>query len=160
MKKIPLTQGKEALVDDCDYEFLIKFNWCAVLYSNSYYARAWVNEKVIFMHRAIMERIKPGFQGNIDHKNINGLNNQRQNLRIATKSQNGANRGPTKNNTSGFKGVCWDESRQKWCAQIRYQGTTSNLGRFNCKIKAAKAYDCAAWSLWKDYVKLNFPEEL
>lgn len=160
MKMIPLTQGKVAFVDDEDYEFLIAMgSWYAHCNRQNWYVRGQINGKIILMHRIIMERIKPGFQGQIDHKDMNGFNNQHYNLRIATKSQNAANVGLRQDNITGYKGVSWNSYHQKWKAQIQFQGTRSHLGYFDCKIKAAKAYDCAAWCLWKDYARLNFPED-
>jgi len=159
-KIIPLTQGYEALVDDCDYEFLIKMGlWFAAWNGRNWYAARKENEKTILMHRVIMEKHDPGFKGNIDHIDTNELNNQYSNLRIATKSQNGANRGPQKNNTSGYKGVYWCKKRQKWETYVTYQNVRSHLGYFNTPEEAARVYDCAAWSLWEDYAKLNFPED-
>lgn len=156
MKTIPLTQGQVALVDDEDYEFLIGFRWFAYFNSYNWYA---VKKNSKRMHRLIMERIKPGFKGEIDHIDGNGLNNQRSNLRIATHSQNLANKGPQENNTSGYKGVSWDKEKQKWRAQIQYRGVISFLGYFDSEIKAAITYDYAALRLFGEFARTNFPRE-
>lgn len=160
MKTIPLTQGKVALVDNEDYEFLLNLgSWYAKrVYGNFYAQRRGKNNKRIWMHRVIVERMYPDFKGEIDHRDCNGLNDQRYNLRIATHSQNMANQRPQKNCTSKYKGVSWHQVTQKWMAYIKYKGTVSYLGLFNDEIKAAKAYDAAAWWLWKDYARLNFLE--
>jgi len=161
MKIIPLTQGYEALVDDEDFEFLLNLcSWQAHPKGNTVYAQSKINGKHIKMHRVIMEKYNPGFKGQIDHIDGNGHNNQHSNIRIATNSQNQANRGPNSNNISGYKGVSWEQKNQKWRAQICYQGTKSHLGLYNTAKEAALVYDAAAWSLWKDYSRLNFPEEL
>lgn len=159
MKIIPLTQGKVTFVDDEDYEFLLNFgSWFTLFDGRRHYAMR--DNPHMLMHRVIMERIKPGFKNQVDHIDGNGHNNWRLNLRTATNSQNQANRGPNNNNISGYKGVSREQRNQKWKTQIMYQGIKSHLGYFNTPEKAARAYDFAAWSLWKDYSRLNFPEEL
>ena len=102
-----------------------------------------------------MERIKPGFKGDVDHIDGNGLNNQHSNLRIATRSQNLANRGSQENNTSGYKGVCWNKKLQKWIAKICIKGETIHIGCFIDKFEAARAYNIAAGRLFGEYAKLN-----
>lgn len=115
MKRIPLTQGKVALVSDEDYEYLMQWKWYARRAGKTFYAgrhvRLKLKQKVFHMHRVIAERL--GILEAPDHKDRNGLNNQRSNLRAATISQNKANRGRNKNNTSGYKGVYWDKERKK-----------------------------------------------
>ncbi len=106
MKKIKLTQGQSTLVDDCDYEYLMQWKWCAVWYRNGF--RATRNSrggkrKNILMYTVVAERM--GIDTTqIDHIDHNLLDNQRSNLRAATRSQNGHNRGTNKNNTTGVKG--------------------------------------------------------
>src|SRR6266487_5108548 len=90
----PLTQGKVALVDGADFEWLNKFKWYAMCGAGDhYYAARWGREsgkpRLVLMHREIIE-VKPGEQ--VDHRNGNGCDNQRVNIRIATQSQNIANK--------------------------------------------------------------------
>ena len=152
MKTISLTQGQVALVDDDDFEFLINYgSWHAHRTLNKFYV-ACQKTNLIYMHRLLL----PVKQ--VDHKDGNSLNNQRNNLRVATGTQNQANRGPQVNNTSRFKGVYWNVRDQKWMASIRYKGYLSHLGCFDCKIKAAKAYDNAAICLFGEFARLNFPK--
>jgi hypothetical protein len=89
----------------------------------------------------------------IDH--VNGLrdDNRIDNLRPATNSQNQANRGAPKNNTSGIKGVCFDGARNKWRASITVNGKAKNLGRFNSAQDAQAAYEKAALEAWGDFAK-------
>ena len=94
--------------------------------------------------------------GDLDHKDLNRLNNAIANLRITNKSNNGANRGPQKNNTSGYKGVFWHERLGKWFSQIRVRGELKYLGNFSIKEDAAKAYDTAAASAFGEHAWLNF----
>src|SRR4030095_8449683 len=120
MKKIPLTQGKVAIVDERDNEWLSRFNWHALRSRNHYYAVRSVrrdNGKIhnILMHREILN---PPSGYETDHVNGDGLDNRRANLRIATHRQNQANSGMSANNTSGVKGCYWDKPTKKWRAQI------------------------------------------
>ena len=113
MKEILLTQGKIAFVDDRDFEYLSQFSWYANFNGYNWYATRKENRKTIYMHRVIMKLHNPGFKGHIDHVDMNGFNNQYSNIRIATRSQNGANRRLQINNTSGYMGVSWNKQRQK-----------------------------------------------
>lgn len=154
MKQIQLTNDKIALVDDEDFEFVLNFgSWCADEGRKTYYART---NRSTAMHRIIVTRVIGNFIGLVDHVDRNGLNNQRLNLRIATKSQNGANRGPQNNNTSGYKGVTWCGNRGKWQAQIVINGCRFGLGYFKNPIEAAKMYDNAARITWKQFAWTNF----
>lgn len=138
MKQIELTQGKVTLVDDALYEYLTRWKWRAQKSLNTFYA---VRRPNIQMHRVIAERVGISIEGQIDHEDGDGLNNQSYNLRAATYQQNGANRGPQANNTSGFKGVFWDN---RWRARIQVNGKDKHLGSFDTAFEAAIAYDAAA----------------
>lgn len=78
--------------------------------------------------------------GDVDHINGDRSDNRRNNLRVASRSQNMQNRGATKSNSTGLKGVCWDAERQKWLAQIKVNGRNKYLGRFDASEKAHAAY--------------------
>lgn len=142
MKKIELTQGKYALVDDHDYKFLMQWKWCAAKSGNTYYAiRACrINGKrtTIRMHRVIAERMCLDLSHEIDHKGRNGLNNQRYNIRDSTGKQNQENRGLNKNNKSGVKGVDFHKASDMWRATIRHNGKLIHLGLFD-RLKDAVA---------------------
>jgi hypothetical protein len=88
-------------------------------------------------------RLPPSF---IDHIDGNKTNNRWRNLRLASRSENSRNRGAQKNNKSGFKGVSWDSSNQKWRAIIYVDGKKIALGRFSCPVAAHQAYSEAAES--------------
>ena len=96
---------------------------------------------------------KPGLLP--DHKDRNGLNNTRENLRYATEAQNLQNRGMPKNNTSGYKGVMWCENKNKWRVQIKANNKRISLGYYSCIIKAAKAYNKAAIKYHGEFAVLN-----
>ncbi len=162
MKEISLTQGKVALVDDGDYEYLNQWKWFAHKYKNNkWYAErseGWgVFEKKIRMHR-IITNAPTGME--VDHKDNNGLNNQRQNLRVCTKSQNIANTNKIANTTSKFKGVSWRSDSKKWKAQIEVNKKAINLGSYSDPEEAARVYDDAATKYYGEFAKLNFPRRM
>lgn len=137
---IPLTRGLFALVDSDDYELVSQFSWSSTPGRKTSYAVGWVNGRVVKMHRLIL-----GFPDeHVDHRDGNGLNNTRHNLRKATVSQNHANTPPPKTNTTGLKGVGYDKSRDCWYAQITVRNRHIHLGRFDTSQDAARAYREAA----------------
>jgi hypothetical protein len=142
---IPLTQGKSAIVDAADYDRLAPLKWHAHLKRNRWYVvhSEYQNGKIIKipMHRLVMDAPK-GLQ--VDHKDGDGLNNSRSNLRLATHQQNQWNRGKYKVSTSGIKGVYWYAKTSKWTAKIRVNGKLINLGYFAQKDVAAQVYAEAA----------------
>jgi hypothetical protein len=158
MKKIPLTQGKFALVDDEDYEDLIQFKWYAHRCGNIFYAartiRIGKRQTVERMHRRIL-KLKTGDSKHTDHANRNGFDNQKKNIRICTKKENCRNRLKSRNNTSGFKGVFWYKPTKKWRAQIQINYKHKHLGYFGSKIEAAKAYNNAAIKYFGKFANLN-----
>ena len=161
MKKIPLTQGKFAIVDDWNYEWLNQWKWCANKYHNTYYAiRAQHNPEtnrptIIYMHREILGLTK-GDGIVTDHGNHNGLDNQETNIRRCSNKQNIQNSLLRKDNTSGYKGVSWNRPVKKWGASIRDNGKKINLGYFTRSIDAAKVYDKKAKELFGKYAYTNF----
>lgn len=149
MKKIELTQGKFALVDDSDFEWLNQWKWHALKYANSrtFYAARTVylgggqkhfKTTSIQMHRLINNTPSGKFT---DHANGNGLDNQRHNIRTATRSQNKMNSVIHKNNTSGYRGVSWNKTAKKWVAQIMVRGKVNMLGYFTIREEAGDAYN-------------------
>lgn len=155
MKTISLTKGQVALVDDEDFEYLNQWKWYAHrAWGNSFYAARMnprPNKKVILMHREVFKDSR-----RCDHRDGNGLNNQKENLRPATKRQNGRNRGPQINNTSGFKGVSWCRKVKKWTVRIMYRKCYRFLGYFLNKHDAARAYDTAAKKYFGKFACPNF----
>lgn len=90
-------------------------------------------------------------RGEVDHKNGNGLDNRKCNLRIATSSQNKANTKIRRDNTSGFKGVIWHKASNKWMARV----ADKYLGLFRSKYEAAKAYNQKAKEMFGEFARLN-----
>ena len=101
--------------------------------------------------------VAPGTQ--VDHKNANGLDNRRANLRAATCGENNWNTRLRKDNKSGYKGVYWLKSHGKWRAQITFNGKQKYLGDFTVASEGAAAYDTAAREYFGEFARLNFPQE-
>lgn len=154
MKQIGLTQGQTALVDSEDFPTLYHFKWYAVRSRNGvWYAQRKDRGRIVKMHRAILGAPK-GIK--VDHRDTNGLNNRKENLRLAPGNSNNANSRKQKNNTSGYKGVSWQAGYDRWKAYIRVRGTYIHLGVFTNLIKAAKAYDTAAREHFGEFARCNF----
>lgn len=157
MKTIELTQGYAAQVDDEDYERVNAFKWYAnvqrrkdgsiwnVRAARSIWTVGIGNTGNILMHRFILGVIDPTVE--VDHApDHSQLNNQRCNIRLATKAENCHNQQLLRENKSGFKGVHWDEVNQRWLVGIIVNNVRTFLGRFpeDQLIEAARAYDAAA----------------
>src|SRR5579863_1550584 len=106
------------------------------------------------MHREIM---KPSKDEEVDHINHDKLDNRRENLRVCTGSQNQCNRRRKLKNTSGYKGVCWYRSKNRWKAALNIKGKCVWTGLFKNKEEAAHAYDEAAKLHHGEFAYLNFP---
>ena len=155
MKTITLTQGQTVLVDDEDYESLSQYKWGQLKSYGVTYARrgARINGKraTILMHRVIMNASEGQ---EVDHKDGNGLNNQKSNLRLATVGENRNNRGIKSNNTTGYKGVR-PSSNGGWKAKITCEGKTYHLGTHDTPEDAARAYNEAAIEHHGEFANLN-----
>jgi hypothetical protein len=167
MKKIELTRGQFAFVDDEDFEELRKYKWQAHFSKTkkeSYPSRTDYSngKKYMAMHRQILGLIDSRIQ--VDHIDGNPLNNQRSNLRIATNGQNAQNKKKHSDCSSKYKGVGWKKESNKWRARItrpaifNIPAETIDFGYFTNEIEAAKAYDMAAKVFFGRFARLNFPE--
>lgn len=162
MKEIKLTQGKVVLVDDSDYEWLSQKNWHAVKKDHSFYARTHGRDEAgrkikIYMHRLIMDAPK---DMQVDHADADGLNNQRSNLRVCTKTQNSQNqRKQFRPTSSKYKGVIWFKRTGQWRAEICLNKKRSSLGYFSNEEDAAIAYDRAAMKLFGEFARTNLQKE-
>ncbi len=156
-KEIPLTQGKVAIVDAADFERLSQWKWSAHKMKNTWYAvRGYRLNGKSFLVRMHREITNAEAKESVDHIDGDGLNNRRENLRRCSQQQNCANRGPSRNNTSGFKGVSWQKG--KWRVGIKIAYRRIYLGSFDDIGEAARAYDDAARRLYGEFARLNFPE--
>ncbi len=167
MKKIELSQGKFTTVDDGDYEWLNQWKWhyqsnrrkyCKEEDSEIETGYAVRNQRIkggrqitIFMHKLILDTPK-GMDS--DHKNGDGLDNRRSNLRICTRSQNNMNQIKTKG-SSRFKGVSWNKQKERWSSQIQKNGKSSYLGIFDDEEEAALTYNNAAQEMFGEFARLN-----
>jgi len=157
MKEIPLTQGQVALVDDSDFDWLSQWKWLATKHRDSFYAARQPHgphkgRKLVLMHRQIMDC---PVDLEVDHKDLNKLNNQRSNLRICNRRENAVN----------IKG--WGRSKYlgvevrkcgSFHAKIRVFGERIYLGAFKIEEEAARAYDDAARIFHGEFANLNFKD--
>ena len=163
MKEIQLTQGYVALVDDEDFERCMEGpKWYSQVHRRkngsvrTVYAQRRVRREdgtrtSQYMHRFILGVTDPKVQ--VDHKDHNGLNNQKYNLRPATSAENAHNQCISTDSSSGCKGVHWSD--QKWVARIMIDGKRRQLGRFVSIANAKKAYDSAALKYFGEFALTN-----
>lgn len=154
-KKIELSRGMYALVDDADFEELDKLNWYASEKCRNIYAARREKEgarKTIYMHRQILNAKNGWF---VDHINGNALDNRRENLRICTHAQNLMNQKPQTGKSSRYKGVSWNKKRNKWEAYLMSNDKKINLGRFDIESDAARAYDKEASVVFGEFANTN-----
>ena len=160
MKKIKLSQGQYALIDNEDFERVNQFKWYAIWQEglNGFYAvrtdYTFGKHQTIYMHREIMNT-PDGLQ--CDHINRETLDNRRVNLRNCTVAQNTMNRSLNSNNTSGYMGVT--KFRRKWQARIRKGGKAVYARYFDTALEAAIARDQAAIQHYGEFANLNFQVE-
>lgn len=156
MKRIPLSRGKFALVDDCDFDELSKHRW---FFATAGYA--WrtlkISEcphsygKLLYMHRSILNAQKGQ---EVDHINGDKLDNRRDNIRIASSRQNKLNKPKPRHNTSGVRGVNWNKGRRRWVARISVAvGQSKTIGYFRDKAAACAARSAAET---KHYGEFNY----
>ena len=161
MREIVLTRGYAAIVDDADFESASQFKWTAQPVKrkdgtiSNVYAYRTVREgskkHVIKLHRFLLAVSDPALE--VDHKDGNGLNCQRHNLRTATHTQNMHNRNKQSNNTSGCNGVCLDKKTGRWRAYIKVNKKQITLGRFVNVLDAANAVALARIEHHPEYLR-------
>lgn len=159
---ISLTNSHIALIDDVDGD-LRSFFWQAakrkdgrIIAQRAVQRDGYRGTEI--MHRVILSRMmgRPLLpKEQVDHINLNPLDNRRANLRLATNSQNQHNRRKYKNNTSGYKGVFWHKKNKRWTAGIRLSGKRIYLGSFSTAELAYKAYCDAAKELHGEFARFE-----
>jgi hypothetical protein len=143
---------------------LLQYDWKIQISRSRYgigkpYVYGRIGNKSQALHRFILER-KLGMKfekGSLqwsDHKDMNPLNNTRDNLRLATPSQNAMNTRLHPNNTSGFRGVSWNKQVQAWVATIYHEGLQMQLGKFDTPEAAYEAYCKKAKELYGDFARV------
>jgi hypothetical protein len=155
MKIMAAYHSEEVILDDEDFEKVSKFNWFIDV--RGYVVSSWrLNGKggTYYLHRMVTSA-PTGLE--VDHINHNKLDNRKENLRVCTRSQNARNTHKHVGNTSGYKGVSIDNSRNRWQVHIKVGKKRINLGGFDDVIVAAKVYDDAARKYFGEFAHLNFP---
>lgn len=155
--EIPLTKGKFAVIDASDLHIVAGFEWHVGRKRELDYAESIINGRTVLMHRLLMN----AEQGDdVDHRDSNGLNNVRSNLRVCTRQQNMMNRRKLKIGSSRYKGVCLSKPgrTRPWLASIKINRKSKNLGWHATEEDAARAYDKSAKELFGEFAHLNFPE--
>lgn len=152
MKIIISTNGKEILVDDADYPQLCKLPWSFDKIGGVVYR----GKSIAYIMSRVIMGLGFGDKRVVDHIDHNQANNQRNNLRICTQSQNRANSRKQKEASSKYKGVSYKKATKKWRAQIGINGKKVHLGDFIDELDAAAAYDTAALEHFGEFALTNF----
>lgn len=150
MKLVALTKGFFAKVDDEDFHRVASHSWCVLdlrrRRNGLLYAQSRIGGKIIYLHRFVTAA-KPGTE--VDHKNGDGLDCRKRNLRVVTRLENSRNRRHLyKNNITGVTGVSFDRTRGKFKVDISVRGKTFAIGRFATLEDAAEARKKAEVTIW------------
>lgn len=145
MTEIALTTGEVILLDDADLVIVGQYRWRPLPGQRTTYAQT---KKGMLLHRLLLPDSEE-----VDHKNGNGLDNRRCNLRAVTRKQNAQNLPKRADSKYRFKGV--RRNGRRWCAYIRVDGIRLHLGQFDSDIEAAAAYNCAAKHHFGEFARLN-----
>jgi hypothetical protein len=154
VRTVPLSRGLVALVDDDDLAAVASSRWWADQISGIWYARRKTRRSDGGWTSQSMHTFLTGWP-RVDHRDGDGLNNRRNNLREATSRQNNCNQ-KGRVGSSPFKGVSWDSRRKSWRAQIAAAQRHLHLGYFAEEHAAALAYDVAARKQFGEFAALNF----
>lgn len=163
MKSIPLANSdRPAIVDDDIFEQIKNRAWRLIKVSNGAFYIGWKTHKAgkdvtVYLHRFVMSEPKGKM---VDHRNGDPFDNRRENLRIATNSQNQMNSKKRNGTTSQYKGVYWIKKIEKWKAQLRVNGQDFFLGYFEKERHAAYAVELSRPILHGEHARSNFSGDL
>lgn len=146
---IPLGRNLVALVDAQDAEWLSCYRWRAIRIRNTWYAVRDGGEKLLYMHRLILDA-PDGLV--VDHRDGNGLNNTRANLRLVTVRENNINATKRRGCSSRYRGVDWCKGARAWRARVWVDGREKLVGYFATEEEAARARENAARAAYGEYV--------
>jgi hypothetical protein len=156
----PINGGVSVLLDEEDVPHVERFVWSAQVHPRTTYAQANVwrggQRTTMTLHRFIA---RAEDNEHVDHRNGDGLDCRKENLRTCLKFQNNQNARTRVDNTSGFKGVSWYPAGKKWSAGIMLDGKRRHIGYYATKEDAARAYDVVAQKAFGEFSWLNFPTE-
>jgi len=158
MKLIKLTKGYFAQVDDDNFDWLSKISWQAAIRGGRVYAAGRVKDGEGIVIRVYMHRLIMGVYDrkiDVDHRDLDGLNNLLENLRTSTRQQNTRNSGSRPNSSSKFKGVSWKKELKKWIVQITISGENKYLGLFESEEDAARQFNHASRIHFGEYSRYN-----
>lgn len=159
MKKLELTQGQFALVDDEDFDELNRYSWSAFYspLSKTYYAKRKREGRSVVLQRQIMKAKK---RQRVDAINGDTLDCRKENLRVGSVSQITAGAAIPKTNKTGYKGVIRPNGRHRWRTCIRVNGKNIHGGSYDTAEEAARAYDTLARKHFGEFARLNFSQEV
>jgi hypothetical protein len=140
----------EALIDATDFEAIRDKHVWVVERRRTCYVQVQLSDRKDYLHRMLLNA-PPKVP--VDHDNHNGLDNRRANIQVSTPRRNSLNAQLRRDNRSGFRGVTWDSTREKWRVEIAGSG----IGRFDDVVEAAHAYDAAARARYGAFAQVNFP---
>lgn len=143
---ITTTNGVDFIIDKEDEELVRKYKWYATISKSGI-------QTIISSDRVILHRLLFDFPKNveIDHIDLNRLNNSRSNLRICTHQQNQVNQPLQKNNNSGVSGVSWYSARNKYRARIKIGQKDIHLGYYEKFIEAVQARNVGMECMFGEY---------
>jgi len=162
---VPLTRGRVALVDARDYDRVSQHSWSlhnASRTKNKWYACASIGGKLVLLHRFILQTPSDKVT---DHRNRDGLDCRRENIRICTRSQNACNVAARRTNRTGYKGVQILKDG-RFTVMLRIIDPTAPRGKrdyyggtYDSPEEAARAHDVLALQIHGEFAGLNFPED-
>lgn len=158
--KYQINDDTYVLLDEEDVAHVSRFKWSPRVHPKTTYAQAnvWQDEKrgTIVMHRFIA---RAQDNEHVDHKNGDGLDCRKVNLRVCLRYQNNRNARIRVDNKSGYKGVSWYPAGHSWAAGIMVDDKRRHIGYFPTPETAARAYDLVAQYEWGEFAWLNYPNE-